>query len=187
MFSILRTAFVLTILALTQLLLSCARVGPNPSNYPAGAHSSERSPSMMLIARANSAAGHFQAGMAPKDSHPHNLADRRYARPQKPRSVIPVEINHEKFVGLSEYEIRNLLGPNDAVIIASPAKIMEYNFKRCRVMFYLYTNIETNLYTVLHVITKRTGKKSLHDRRCVAMVKAAGSGRTYRSDPIARS
>lgn len=142
---------------------------------------------MMLTARANSPAERLRTGMTPEDTRPHKLADRRKTRPQKPRSVIPVEINQEKFVGLSEYEIRNLLGPNVAVIIASPAKIMEYNFKRCRVMFYLYTNIDTNIYTVLHVITKRTGKKSFHRRHCVAMVKAAGGGRTYGSDPIARS
>lgn len=170
---------------LALLLASCTVEAPHQPKAPIQ-HAAARPPVMELVARANPAA-EARGSTVPRQVAQPWRPPKPKAPPKKVRSVFPVEISPEKLVGLSEYEVVALLGPDNARIISSPAQIIEYKFKQCHVTLYLYTNIETNIYTVLHVETKKTGRKSANKKRCVAMRTAAATRETLGTDAGARS
>jgi len=83
-------------------------------------------------------------------------------------------------VGLTEDELETLLGPPKSTAVAEPARIREYESTLCRIRLYLYVDLKTEKYKVLHVTTNPAELDTTETRRCltdIARLGAQGGGR----------
>lgn len=91
------------------------------------------------------------------------------ARPET-ESKRPIETSTEFLIGLSEQEIRTLLGPANVTVISTLSQILEYRFDGCRVRLHLYADIKTEIYRVLHLEKLAVGREPEPRTRCFAMI-----------------
>jgi hypothetical protein len=70
-------------------------------------------------------------------------------------------------VGLTEDEIEMLLGPPKSRAVAEPARIREYESTLCRIRLYLYVDLKTEKYKVLHLTTNPAGLDRTETGRCL--------------------
>jgi hypothetical protein len=70
-------------------------------------------------------------------------------------------------VGLTEDELETLLGPPKSRAVAEPARIREYESTLCRVRLYLYVDLKTEKYKVLHLTTNPAGLDRTETGRCL--------------------
>ncbi|MPY71471.1 MAG: hypothetical protein GEU92_15460 [Alphaproteobacteria bacterium] len=83
-------------------------------------------------------------------------------------------------VGLTEDELETLLGPPKSRAVAEPARIREYESTICRIRLYLYVDLKTEKYKVLHLTTNPAGLDRTETGRCltdIARLAAQGGGR----------
>ncbi len=62
-----------------------------------------------------------------------------------------VALTAKTLLGLSEREVAVLLGPAKETFVVPPSRILEYRFPDCDVTLYLYANLMTRDYAVLHM------------------------------------
>jgi hypothetical protein len=82
----------------------------------------------------------------------------------------PVKVSPEFLVGLSEPEVAMVLGPASARLFSTPSQILVYRFGQCRLQLFLYADLKTEIYRVLHLKRHALGGRSRGEKQCFASV-----------------
>ena len=102
-------------------------------------------------------------------------------KPPATAAVIPQAASlSADVVGLTEDELEAMLGPPKSAAVAEPARIREYESTLCRIRLYLYVDLKTEKYKVLHVTTNPAELNTTETQRCltdIARLSAQGGGR----------
>jgi hypothetical protein len=124
---------------------------------------------MLSDAAASGAAGHpaydVEAERRQSEASATKIAapplPRAKPKPPQPGGSAPV-VEASAVMGLSETEVEILLGPPQYATIAPPARIRDYEDSGCKLRLYLYVDLKTQLYRVLHLETS-AGVHDVHD------------------------
>jgi|GEM_PF-2799069 len=81
-----------------------------------------------------------------------------------------VALTAKTLLGLSEREVAVLLGPAKETLVAPPSRILEYRFPDCDVTLYLYANLVTRDYAVLHMESNPHRAQSAAKPVCTARI-----------------
>ncbi len=81
-----------------------------------------------------------------------------------------LDLNDQMLLGLSEREVAILLGPAAETLVSPPSRVLEYRFPGCELKLFLYANLETGDYAVLHLEANVSVAKTGPDAVCTARI-----------------
>lgn len=81
-----------------------------------------------------------------------------------------IKLGDDTLLGLSEREVAILLGPAAATLESPPSKVLQYRFPGCDLKLFLYANLQTGDYAVLHLETHPGAAKTGTGAVCTAMI-----------------
>ena len=86
-----------------------------------------------------------------------------------------IEVTPDFLLGLSDKQVAMLLGPAKVTVVTTPSQVFEYRFGHCRLRLYLYADVRTETYRVLHIERQADGGKPKDGKRCFAKLANPGS------------